>query len=78
MRVAATGLVFVAALLGGAGSPAPHAAPRVGATPEPLLSTREGPNLQVGPPGSGRVVGQQADGEGALGAVVGAVRLGAL
>src|ERR671910_3204688 len=70
MRLAATGLVFVAALLGGAGSPAPHAAPRVAATPEPLLSTREGPALRVGPPGSEHFVGLLANGEGALGMAV--------
>jgi hypothetical protein len=72
MRPAATGLVFVAALLGGAGTPAPHAAPRVAATPEPLLSTREGPAIQVGPPGSEHFVGLLANGEGVLGVAVAA------
>ena len=72
MRVAATGLVFVAVLLGGAGNPAPHAAPRVAATPEPLLSTREGPVLRVGPPGSEHFVGLLANGEGAFGVAVAA------
>jgi hypothetical protein len=70
MRFAATGLVFVAALLGGAGSPAPQAAPRVAATPGPLLSTREGAALRVGPPGSEHFVGLLANGEGALGMAV--------
>jgi hypothetical protein len=69
MRFAATGLLMVAVLLGGAGDPAPHAAPRA-ATPEPLLSTREGPALRVGPPGSEHFVGLLANGEGALGVAV--------
>jgi hypothetical protein len=72
MRLAATGLVFVAALLGGAGTPAPHASPRVAATPEPLLSTREGPALRVGPPGSEHFAGLLANGEGAIGVAVAA------
>ncbi len=72
MKLAATGLVFVVALLGGAGSPAPHAAPRVAATPEPLLSTREGPALRVGPPGNEHFVGLLANGEGAFGVAVAA------
>ena len=72
MRLAATGLAFVAVLLGGAGLPAPHAAPRLAATPEPLLSTREGPALRVGPPGSEHFVGLLANGEGALGVAVAA------
>ena len=70
MRLAATSLLIVAALLGGAGSPAPHAGPLVAATPEPLLSTREGPALRVGPPGSEHFVGLLANGEGALGVAV--------
>lgn len=72
MRFAATGLVFVAVLLGGAGVPAPHAAPRVAATPEPLLSTGEGPALRVGPPGSEHFVGLLANGEGAFGVALAA------
>ena len=72
MRLAATGLVFVLVLLGGAGSPAPHAAPRFAATPEPLLSTQEGPALRVGPPGSEHFVGLLANGEGAFGVAVAA------
>jgi hypothetical protein len=70
MRQAATGLLIVAALLGGAGIPAPPAAPLAAATPEALLSTREGSALQVGPPGSEHFVGLLANGEGALGVAV--------
>jgi hypothetical protein len=72
MRLAATGLAFVAVLPGGAGLPAPHAVPRVAATPEPLLSTREGPALRVGPPGNEHFVSLLANGEGAFGVVVAA------
>jgi hypothetical protein len=67
MRLAATGLVLVVLLVRGAGLPAPHAAPRIAATPEPLLSTREGSALRVGPPGSEHFVGLLANGEGAFG-----------
>ena len=70
MRLAAAISIFVAALLAGAGLPAPHAGPRVAATPEPLLSTRVGPTLRVGPPESGHFVGVLANGEGALGVAV--------
>ncbi len=72
MRLAAAGLLMVAALLGGAGLPAPHASPRVAATLEPLLSTRDGPALRVGPPGSEHFVGLLANGEGAFGVAVAA------
>ena len=72
MRLAATGLVFVLVLLGGAGSPAPHAAPRLAATPESLLSTRQGPALRVGPPDSEHFVGLLANGEGAFGVAIAA------
>ena len=70
MRLAAAGLMFVAALLAGAGSPAPRTGPRVATTAEPLLSTREGPTLRVGPPESQHFVGVLANGEGALGVAV--------
>lgn len=70
MRQAATGLLLVAVLLGGAGSPAPRAGPLLAATPEPLLSTREGPALRVGPPGSAHFVGLLANGEGAFGVAI--------
>ncbi len=70
MRLAAAGLLMVAALLGGVGNPAPPAALLAAATPEPLLSTQEGPTLRVGPPGSAHFVGLLANGEGALGVVV--------
>src|SRR5215211_5085184 len=70
MRLAATGLVLVAVLLGGTGSPAPLAGPRFAATLEPLLNTREGPALRIGPPGSEHFVGLLANGEGALGMAV--------
>src|SRR5215212_5592024 len=70
MRLAAASMLIVAALLGGAGSPAPPATQRVAATPEPLLSTREGPALRVGPPGSEHFVGLLANGEGAFGVAV--------
>jgi hypothetical protein len=72
MRLAASSLLIVAALLGGVGSPAPHAGSRVAATPQPLLSTREGPALRIGPPGSEHFVGLLANGEGALGVAVAA------
>jgi hypothetical protein len=72
MRLAATGLVLVAVLLGGTGSPAPLAGPRIAATLEPLLNTREGPALRIGPPGSEHFVGLLANGEGALGVAVAA------
>src|SRR5215213_10417800 len=72
MRLAATGLVLVAVLLGGAGLPAPHAGPRIAATLEPVLNTREGPALRIGPPGSEHFVGLLANGEGALGVAVAA------
>jgi hypothetical protein len=70
MRLEAASLLIVAALLGGVGSPAPHAGSRVAATPQPLLSTREGPALRIGPPGSEHFVGMLANGEGALGVAV--------
>jgi hypothetical protein len=69
MRLVAAGLMLVAALLAGAGSPGSQAGPRA-ATPEPLLSTREGLTLRVGPPGSEHFVGMLANGEGALGVAV--------
>jgi hypothetical protein len=72
MRRVATGLLMVAVLLGGAGSPAPLAGPLLAATPEPLLSTREGPALRVGPSGSEHFVGLLANGEGAFGVAVAA------
>src|SRR5215208_1902128 len=72
MRLAATGLGLVAVLLGGTGSPAPLAGPRIAATLEPLLNTREGPALRIGPPGSEHFVGLLANGEGALGVAVAA------
>jgi hypothetical protein len=72
MRLAAIGLLLMAVLLGDAGDPAPQAGPVVAAMPEPLLTTREGPALQVGPPGSEHFVGLLANGEGALGVAVAA------
>jgi hypothetical protein len=72
MRLATTGLLLVAVLLGGAGAPAPRPGPLLAATPEPLLTTREGPTLRVGPPESEHFVGLLANGEGALGAAVAA------
>jgi hypothetical protein len=78
MRLAAIGLLLIAVLPGDAGDPAPQAGHVVAVTPEPLLTTREGPALQVGPPGSEHFVGLLADGEGALGVAVGTIRLGAL
>src|SRR5215212_5518828 len=72
MRLAAASMLIVAALLGGAGSPAPRASPLIAATPEPLLSTREGPALRVGPPGSEHFIGLLANGEGAFGVAVAA------
>jgi hypothetical protein len=71
MRGAAIGLL-VATLLGGAGSAALRAGPLAATTVEPLLSTREGPALRVGPPGSEHFVGFLANGEGAVGVAVAA------
>jgi hypothetical protein len=73
MRLAATGLVVVTVPPGGAGRPAPHASPLLAATPQPLSSTREGPALRMGPPGSEYFVGLVANGEGAFGVTVAAV-----
>jgi hypothetical protein len=67
-----TGLVFVTVRRGGAGRAAPPASPRRAATPQPLSSTREGPALRVGPPGSESFVGLLANGEGAFGVAVAA------
>src|SRR5918994_5185341 len=72
MRRVATGLLLVAMLLGGAESPTPSSALLAAATPEPLLSTRDGPALRVGPSGSEHFVGLLANGEGALGVAVAA------
>ena len=69
MRQVAASFLLAAALLGGAGEPAPPSA-HLAATPEPLLSTQEGPVLRVGPPGSEHFVGLLANGEGALGMAV--------
>jgi len=69
MRQVAASFLLAAALLGGTGSPAPPSA-HLAATPEPLLSTQEGPVLRVGPPGSEHFVGLLANGEGALGMAV--------
>ena len=72
MRRVATGLLLVAMLLGGAESPTPPSALLAAATPEPLVSTRDGPALRVGPSGSEHFVGLLANGEGALGVAVAA------
>ena len=66
----AAGFLLAAALLGGGGDPAPPSALLAAATPEALLSTREGSALRVGPPGSEHFVGLLANGEGALGMAV--------
>ena len=68
----AASFLLAAALLGGAGSPTPPSALRAAATPEALLSTREGPALRIGPPGSEHFVGLLANGEGAFGVAVAA------
>ena len=72
MRRVATGLLLVAMLLGGAESPTPPSSLLAAATPESLLSTRDGPALRVGPSGSEHFVGLLANGEGALGVAVAA------
>jgi hypothetical protein len=72
MRFAVPGFLLMAALLGGAGSPTPPSAMLPAATPETLVSTREGPTLRVGPPGSEHFVGLLANGEGAFGVAVAA------
>ena len=72
MRLVAPGFLLAAALLGGAESPTPPSALLAAATPEPLLSTRDGPALRVGPSGSEHFVGLLANGEGAFGVVVAA------
>ena len=70
MRMVAAGFLLAAALFGGAGSPTPPSALLAAATLEALLSTREGPALRVGPPGSEHFAGLLANGEGALGVAV--------
>src|SRR5215213_7978539 len=70
MRLVAASFLLAAALLGGAGSPTPPSVLLAAATPEPLLGTRDGPVLRVGPPGSEHFAGLLANGEGALGAAV--------
>ena len=73
MRLARVGgLLLAAALLGGAGRPAPRAGPFAAATPEPLLLTGEGAALRVGPPGAQHFVGLLANGAGAVGVAVAA------
>lgn len=69
MKLAILGFLLAAALTGGAGSLAPLP---VTATPEPLLTTREGSALRVGPVGSTRFVGLLANGEGAIAVTVAA------
>jgi hypothetical protein len=70
MRLVAASFLLAAALLGGAGSPTPPSVLLAAATPERLLTTRDGPALQVGPPGSEHFAGLLANGEGALGVAV--------
>ena len=70
MRLAAASLMLVAALLGGYRKSGVPRWSAFAATPEPLLSTREGPALRVGPPGSEHFVGMLANGEGAFGVAV--------
>jgi hypothetical protein len=72
MRLVAASFLLAAAQLGGAGSPTPPSVLLAAATPEPLLTTREGPALRVGPPGSEHFAGLLANGEGAFGAAVAA------
>src|SRR5687768_6794858 len=72
MRLVAPGFLFAAALLGGAESPTPPSSLLAAATPESLLSTRDGPALRVGSSGSEHFVGLLANGEGALGVAVAA------
>jgi hypothetical protein len=72
MRLGAFGFLLATTLLGGTGSPAPPSALLAEATPESFLSTREGPALRVGPPGSEHFAGLLANGEGALGVAVAA------
>ena len=72
MRLVAPGFLLAAALLGGAESPTPPSALLAAATPEPLLSTRDGPTRRAGPSGSEHFAGLLANGEGALGVAVAA------
>ena len=72
MRLVAASFLLAAALLGGAGSLTPPSVLLAAATPEPFLTTRDGPALRVGPPGSEHFVGLLANGEGAFGAAVSA------
>jgi hypothetical protein len=72
MRLGALGFLLTTALLGGVGDPAPPSELVAAATPESLLTTREGPTLRVGPPGSEHFAGLLANGEGAFGVAVAA------